>query len=175
MVYKVSAIDDLESKVTTEKLSETFGNLLDQEYTTMRSFQDLALMKEVEFSVLQDNRSNLRDFLTKIIVGDQENPNLRMDYMKALLDHKGASTQETNMIKNISLAIVRVACKEQIESEDGLSTKEFLYCLNMFASSQWKDLSIYNSFIKGFGARFELMSVDDQVSFCMSLAKARLN
>ena len=79
------------------------------------------------------------------------------------------------MIRNISLAIVRVACKDQIESEDGLSTKEFLYCLNHFASSQWKDLSIYNSFIKGFGARFEIMSVEDQVSFCMSLAKAKLN
>lgn len=93
MVYNISAIDNLDSKVTKEKLSETFGNLLETEARQMKQFSDLDLIREVDFSVLQDNRNQLRSFISEIIVGDQENPNLRMDYMKALLDHKGASTQ----------------------------------------------------------------------------------
>ena len=135
MVYKISAVDGVESKVTKEKLSESFGELFESEQTNLKNFHDLGLLKDIDLSSLQDNRNSLRKFLSSVIVGDEENPNFRMDYMKALFANSSENTQEARMLRNLTLAIVRVACKEQIENEDGISTKEFLYLLDMYASS----------------------------------------
>jgi hypothetical protein len=72
------------------------------------------------------------------------------------------------------LKLTYATIKQQIEENNAFENQDFLDLFRIFCNSGYSSIEVYNSFIKGFGEKFEQYEPAELVSFCISLGQVGL-